>query len=85
MKLANWFIDKFGVDKMLHFLGGALIVAIFSPFGWGGVLSGFVLMLILSFIKEKYLDSVYDNKDIIAATLGGIVSVAIYAIIDLII
>lgn len=85
MKLVNWFIDKCGTDKMLHFLGGALMVATLSPFGWGGVLSGFVLMLILSFIKEKYLDNVYDNKDIIAATLGGIVSIGIYAIIDLII
>ena len=85
MKLTNWFVDKFGTDKMLHFMGGALMVAVLSPFGWWGVVIGFILMLILSFAKEQWLDSVFDKKDIIAATLGGIVAICIYVIIDLII
>ena len=85
MKLTNWFVNNFGTDKMLHFMGGALMVAVLSPFGWWGVAVGFVLMLILSFVKEQYLDSAFDKKDIIAATLGGIVSIVLYAIISLII
>ena len=85
MELTNWFVKKFGTDKMLHFMGGALMVAVLSPFGWWGVAIGFILMLVLSFAKEQWFDSVFDKKDIIAATLGGIVAVSLYAIIDLII
>lgn len=83
MKLTNWFVEKFGTDKMLHFMGGALMVAVLSPFGWWGVAIGFILMLVLSFAKEQWLDSIFDKKDIIAATLGGIVSIILYVIIRL--
>ena len=62
MKLTNWFVEKFGTDKMLHFMGGALMVAVPSPFGWWGVLVGFIMMLGLSFIKEQCLDSTFDKK-----------------------
>ena len=85
MKLTNWFVNKFGTDKMLHFMGGALMVAVLSPFGWWGIAVGFILMLLLSFVKEKYFDSTFDVKDIIAATLGSIVAVSCYAIIALMI
>lgn len=83
MKLTNWFVEKFGTDKMLHFLGGALMVSVLSPFGWWGVAIGFILMLILSFAKEQWFDSIFDKKDIIAATLGGIVAIVLYVIIRL--
>lgn len=83
MKLTNWFVDKFGTDKMLHFMGGALMVSVLSPFGWWGVAIGFILMLILSFAKEQWFDSIFDKKDIIAATLGGIVAIVLYVIIRL--
>ena len=83
MKLTNWFVEKFGTDKMLHFLGGALMVAVTSPLGWWGVLVGFIMMLGLSFIKEQCLDSTFDKKDIIAATLGSIVAIVLYVIIRL--
>ena len=85
MKLTNWFVEKFGTDKMLHFMGGALMVAVLSPFGWWGVAIGFILMLVLSFVKEQWFDSIFDKKDIIAATLGSIVAIILYAIIRLII
>lgn len=83
MKLTNWFVEKFGTDKMLHFMGGALMVAVLSPFGWWGVLVGFIMMLGLSFLKEQCLDSTFDKKDIIAATLGSIVAIILYVIIRL--
>ena len=83
MKLTNWFVEKFGTDKMLHFLGGALMIAVPSPLGWWGVIVGFIMMLGLSFIKERCFDSTFDKRDIIAATLGGIVSIILYVIIRL--
>lgn len=31
MKLVNNLVEKYGVDKILHFLGGGWIVSMFSP------------------------------------------------------
>lgn len=83
MKLINNVIEKFGTDKVLHFLGGGWITSIFSPFGWVGIIIGIVITIILSFIKEKFLDSFFDWKDICAASIGSGVSVVIYLIIVL--
>lgn len=78
MKLSNWIVEKFGTDKVLHFLGGGWITSIFSPFGWIGIIIGVVVTLVLSFIKEQFLDSFFDWKDICAASVGSVISVLIY-------
>ena len=80
MKLVNNIIEKFGIDKVLHFLVGFGIVCSFSSFGWIGIIIGFVVMLALSFVKEIFLDEVFDIKDIFAACLGGVLSVVVAAI-----
>lgn len=84
MKLLDNVIEKIGVDKVLHFLGGGWLTSIFSPFGWVGIIIGIAVTIILSFIKELFLDSFFDWKDICAACIGGGVSVVIYLIIVLI-
>ena len=33
MKLTNIIVNHFGSDKVMHFLGGAWIVALATPFG----------------------------------------------------
>lgn len=68
----------FANDKIMHFLGGAWIVSVFSPIGWWGILIGTIIMLVLSFVKEKYLDDVFDWKDILAAGIGSVVSILLY-------
>lgn len=78
MKLVNNIIEKFGTDKVLHFLVGGWITSIFSPFGWVGIIIGITLTLILSLIKEQFLDSFFDWKDICAASIGSVISVLIY-------
>ena len=78
MKLINNIIEKFGTDKVLHFLGGGWITSIFSPFGWVGIIIGIVFTIVLSFIKEQFLDSFFDWKDICAAFIGSVISVLIY-------
>lgn len=77
MKLVNNIIEKFGIDKVLHFFGGAWIVSMFSPIGWVGIIIGIVAMLALSFVKEIFLDEIFDIKDIFAACLGGGLSILI--------
>ena len=85
MKFIDKLVGKFGTDKILHFLGGGWIVSMFSPLGWVGVIIGVCLMLILSFVKEKWLDNFFEWKDIIAASLGGGVSILIFLILKLLI
>lgn len=68
----------FANDKVMHFLGGAWIVSVFSPIGWWGILIGIVVMLLLSIVKEQFLDDEFDWKDIIAACIGSAVSVLLY-------
>ena len=80
MKLVNNLVEKYGVDKILHFLGGGWIVSMFSPIGWLGILLGIIIMLIVSFAKELFLDDSFDKNDIIAVCIGGGISVVIYLI-----
>lgn len=80
MKLTNSIVEHFGSDKVMHFLGGALIVALSAYFGWWGVLIGVILTFVISFIKEKWLDDTFDWYDILAAMLGGGCSIIIYLI-----
>ena len=74
MKLTDKLIEKFGADKLLHFLLGWIIVSICSPFGYIGIVIGTILACILSIIKEYKLDVVKDTKDMIAGILGAVTS-----------
>ena len=83
MKLVDNIIEKFGTDKVLHVLVGGWITSIFSPFGWVGIIIGITLTLILSLIKEQFLDSFFDWKDICAASIGSVISVLIYFVFSI--
>ena len=79
MKITNKLVEKFGADKLLHYAVGGWLTAICSLFGWIGLLAGFILVVALSFIKER-LDDKSDKKDILAGVLGSITMVIIYLI-----
>ena len=79
MNLTNKLVEKFGADKLLHFLLGWVIVSMGSPFGYIGIVIGTILACVLSVIKEFKLDAVKDMKDLIASVLG-VVSSDIYFI-----
>ena len=81
MRFTDWIVQKIGSDKVMRFLGGAWITSLFSPIGWIGILFGVILTLVLSIIKERYLDSEFDFKDIIAAGTGCATSVVLYLIL----
>ena len=74
MKLTDKLVEKFGADKLLHFLLGWVIVSIGSPFGYIGIVIGIILVGVLSSIKEYKLDVVKDMKDLIAGILGAAIS-----------
>lgn len=79
MKITNKLVEKFGADKLLHYAVGGWLTAIGSLFGWKGLLAGFILVVVLSIIKEQ-LDDIDDNKDILAGVSGSLTMVIIYLI-----
>lgn len=81
MKLTNIIVNHFGSDKVMHFLGGAWIIALATPFGWWGMLIGFIIVMLLSFAKEQWLDDIFEWYDILAAFLGCVATVIIYLLI----
>lgn len=87
-KMAD-FISKIGVDKVLHFLVGfAFTLAGFmyglgfsaSPAGWGGWAC--VIIVALSFIKEKFIDEKFDFTDVLATFAGAMLAIILYVPID---
>lgn len=79
MKITNKLVDKYSADKLLHYAVGGWLTAIGSLFGWIGLLAGLVLVVALSFIKER-LDDKSDKKDILAGVLGSMTMIIIYLI-----
>lgn len=86
MKLQDKFIEKYGVDKILHLLGGfgiqAIIVSISTMlYGHFGYLCGsFVALFIvytISILKEKWLDDTHDMEDVDWAMFGSAIAFAI--------
>lgn len=84
MKLQDRLIDKYGIDKVLHFICGALIVELVTMCGvlyadfegcFIGSLIGMVVVYLISIIKEKWLDDYYDQLDIEYAMMGSISAV----------
>jgi len=53
MKFTQRLVEKYG-DSCLHFAVCAWLTALLSPFGWVGIIIGFVISCIISYIKEKY-------------------------------
>ncbi len=76
----NYIIDKYGSDKVMHFFLSGWITSMLSIFGFKGLFLGFVFVTLISYIKEKYIDIVFDKNDILAGILGSITSIVMYTI-----
>lgn len=83
MKIVNDVLDKVGIDKILHFLGGGLISSLIIIFGAAlnisqiiSFLIGFIIVFVLSIIKE-FLDDKFDWIDILAAMIGTLLSITV--------
>lgn len=83
IKFINKIKEKYGEDKLTHLFGGAWLVSLLSPFKWLGILIGFLIMLVFSFVKEKFLDDHFDKLDILFACIGSIISALCYLLISI--
>lgn len=80
MKFVDNIIEKFGVDKVLHFVTGGFITSLFGFFGIIPIIIGVIVTFGISLLKEKVFDIQPDKNDIIAAMLGSALSLTIYTI-----
>lgn len=83
MKRLNDFLCKVGTDKALHFAFGGWIVSAVSPFGIDIMGIALFIVIVLSFIKELFLDEYADFADIVSAFFGGFVAFVIYIPVDI--
>lgn len=74
----NNLIVRIGVDKLLHFLLFAWIVAEAKMFGDVAMWAAYWLMAVLSIVKEIWLDNKGDMEDVLYGAAGGGVSVIMY-------
>jgi Na+-transporting NADH:ubiquinone oxidoreductase subunit NqrE len=74
MKITDKLVEKVGYDKLLHFLVAAWVVSACLLYGTGVGCIAWIIIILLSIIKEKIFDDYSDTKDIIAGALGGFVS-----------
>jgi hypothetical protein len=70
MKLTNFLTEKYGTDKLLHFLTGTAVTGIAMNYGITVTLITVIVLIGLSIYKEDKLDDSYDKKDIYACIYG---------------
>lgn len=71
-------LNKIGIDKVLHFLVFAWIVAIGLAYSFTTGVYCFLGMVVLSLIKELAIDKKIDWVDLIAGIVGGMVTFLAY-------
>lgn len=84
MKKLNNLLNKVGMDRALHFAFAGWAVSAVSPFGITAMAIVFILVFILSIIKERCLDDCPDFGDVIASFLGEIIAILLYIPADII-
>ena len=77
MKLTDKLVNKFGYDKLLHFFVAAWLVSECKAFGIIAGFIGWIAVIVLSVVKEHFLDGELDSMDACAAAYGGFVSLFI--------
>lgn len=84
MKRFNAWMEKVGVDKLLHFFVAAWVVAECKAYGVAPMLLGFVVIVLLSVVKEYVLDKTGDYKDALCSMLGGVFSILLFIVGDIV-
>lgn len=77
MKLTDKLVKKIGADKLLHFFVAAWLVSECKAFGIIAGFFGWIAVIILSAVKEHFLDDEPEPMDACAAAYGGFLSLLI--------
>jgi hypothetical protein len=71
-------INELGMNRLLHFFVGAFAVAMVSPLNLYWVIGMAIVVIGASYVKERFIDKVFDIKDFIASILGVLIAMIIY-------
>jgi hypothetical protein len=85
MKLTDKLVEKIGADKLLHFFVAAWVVSECKAFGIGVGCIAWIVVMMLAFVKEKWLDDFLDASDMLWSTLGGFASLILMVIKDIVV
>jgi hypothetical protein len=85
MRLTDKLVEKVGVDKLLHFFVSAWVVSECKAYGIGVGCIAWVVVVLLAFVKEKWLDDFLDAKDMLWSALGGFASIVLMVIKDIVV
>ena len=85
MKLTDKLVEKIGVDKMLHFFVAAWLVSECKAFGIEVGCIAWIVVVMLAFVKEKWLDDFLDARDLLWSALGGFASLSLMVIKDIVV
>ena len=77
MKLTDKLVEKIGADRLLHFFVAAWVVSECKAFGIIAGFIGWIVVIVLSAIKEHFFDDEPEPMDACAAAYGGFVSLLI--------
>lgn len=77
MRLTDKLVEKFGSDKLLHFFVAAWLVAECRDYGIIAGFFGWIAVIILSALKEFFLDGEWDSMDACASAYGGFLSLMV--------
>ena len=78
------FIEKIGMEKFIHFLASGWFTSIGMTFGFSTGALFFVVLIILSILKEKFLCEHFDFQRLTASIVGGMVAFLLYVPVDII-
>lgn len=81
MKIVDDIVNKIGVDRLLHFLIGALATSILSPLGLLCTIIMGCLITLLNLFKEKYFDTKFDWIDLKWCAYGALITITVNVII----
>lgn len=80
----NAWMEKVGVDKLLHFFVAAWVVAECKAYGVSAAGIGFVVIVVLAFLKERFLDKEFSAMDFWWSACGGFAPMLLMALKDMI-
>lgn len=84
MSKVNAWIGKVGIDKITHFAVAAWLVAECKAYGTGAGCIGFLVVVMLSFVKEKWMDDRLTAMDFWWSVCGGFASLVLMVVRDII-